>query len=69
MISWWTEAGQQEQVVLPAADQFVREIEHFSDCALHHKPPVLTLADARANCAAIEAALQSIREERLVKLG
>lgn len=68
VISWWTDAGQQEQVVLPQADQFVREIQHFSDCALNHKPPVLTLADARANCAAIEAALQSIREKRLIQL-
>ncbi|MEX1201401.1 MAG: Gfo/Idh/MocA family oxidoreductase [Methylophaga sp.] len=68
VISWWTEAGKQEHLTLPVADQFVREIEHFSDCALNHKPTVLTLADARANCAAIEAALQSIREQRLINL-
>ena len=68
VISWWTEAGQQEQVTLPAADQFVREIQHFSDCALNHKPTVLTFADARANCNAINAALQSIREQRLITL-
>ncbi|AFJ02250.1 oxidoreductase, Gfo/Idh/MocA family [Methylophaga frappieri] len=68
IISWWTEAGQQETVRLAAADQFVREIQHFSDCALNHKPTVLSFADAKGNCAAMSAALQSIRERRLVEI-
>ena len=68
VISWWTESGKQEQVTVPAADQFVREIEHFSDCALNRKLPVLSMQDARGNCAAIEAALQSLREQRLVTM-
>lgn len=69
IITWWTEAGQREMLELPEADQFVREIEHFSDCVLNKKAPLLTFEDARANCQAMEAALQSVREERVISLG
>jgi len=68
VITWWTEAGQKEMLELPMADQFVLEIEHFSDCVLHQKAPLLTLEDAKSNCRAMEAALQSVREQRLIKL-
>ena len=67
-ISWWTEAGQQETVEVPAADQFVNEIEHFSNCVMNDVEPLLSLADARANCQAIVAALQSVEEGKTVKL-
>lgn len=68
LISYWTDAGEQETVALPAANHFNCEIEHFSDCVLNDKAPLLSLADARGNCAAINAALQSVREGRIVKL-
>jgi predicted dehydrogenase len=45
---------------LPAANHFNLEIEHFSDCVLNDKQPRLSLTDAKANCAAIEACLKSI---------
>lgn len=68
VISWWTEAGQQETVEVPPADQFVNEIEHFSDCVLNNKEPLLSLQDARDNCRAIVAALQSVKEGKTVNI-
>ncbi len=67
-ISWWTEAGQHETVEVPAADQFVNEIEHFSNCVLNNTDPLLSLQDARANCKAIVATLQSVKEGKTIKL-
>jgi predicted dehydrogenase len=69
VISWWTEDGQQEEERLPEYNHFVLEIEHFSDCVLTNKAPLLTLDDARTNCRIIVAALQSAAEGKLVKLG
>ncbi len=66
-ISWWTEAGQQCEERLPTANHFRLEIEHFSNCVLTGTPPLLPLADAKANCQIITAALQSAAEGRLVK--
>jgi len=68
-ISWWTEAGQHETVEVPAADQFVNEIEHFSDCVLNNTVPLLSLQDARANCQAILATLDSVREAKQISIG
>ncbi|MCX4186705.1 Gfo/Idh/MocA family protein [Methylophaga sp. OBS4] len=68
VISWWTDAGDQQDVTLPAANHFNLEIEHFSDCVLNNKTPALSLADARGNCKAINAALQSVREQKLIKI-
>lgn len=68
LISYWTDDGEDETVSLPAANHFNREVEHFSDCVLHGKTPRLTLDDARANCAAICAALQSVRQGKTIKL-
>ena len=67
-ISWWTEAGQHETVEVPAADQFVNEIEHFSSCVLNNTDPLLSLQDARANCNAIVATLQSVKEGKTITL-
>ncbi|MFA6051111.1 MAG: Gfo/Idh/MocA family oxidoreductase [Methylobacter sp.] len=68
VISWWTEDGRQCEERLPAENHFRLEIEHFSDCALNGKSPLLTLDDAKANCQIIVSALQSAAEGRLVKL-
>ncbi len=63
-----TEAGQHETVEVPASDQFVNEIEHFSNCVLNNTDPLLSLKDARANCQAIVAALQSVKEGKTIQL-
>jgi predicted dehydrogenase len=55
-------------VTLSAANHFNLEIEHFSDCVLNNKAPALSLADAKGNCKAINAALQSVREQKLIKI-
>jgi len=68
IISWWTDAGEQEDVVLAAANHFNKEIEHFSDCVLNNKQPALTIADAKANCNAINAALRSAAEGQVVQI-
>lgn len=68
LISYWTDSGEAETVSLPMANHFNREIEHFSDCILNNKAPFLSMADARGNCAAINAALQSVAEGKTIKI-
>jgi xylose dehydrogenase (NAD/NADP) len=68
VISWWTEDGQQCEERLPAANHFRLEIEHFSDCVLNGKPPLLSLDDAKINCRTIVAALQSAAQGQKVTL-
>jgi len=69
VISWWTEDGKATEERLPAANHFNLEIEHFSDCVLLDKAPLLTFADAKANCGLIEATLQSAERGEVVNLG
>ena len=61
VISWWTEAGEQHEELLPLANHFCLEVEHFSDCVLNNKPLALSLADAKMNCQIITATLQAIK--------
>jgi xylose dehydrogenase (NAD/NADP) len=68
VISWWTDAGQQQQVELEKADHFILEIEHFSDCVLNNKKPALTMQDAKANCKTINAAIQSAKQGKLINI-
>jgi predicted dehydrogenase len=68
VISWWNEAGQSCEERLPASNHFNLEIEHFSDCVLQGKPPLLSLDDAKSNCQIILAALQAAADGRTVKL-
>ncbi|MDT8406194.1 MAG: Gfo/Idh/MocA family oxidoreductase [Methylococcales bacterium] len=68
VISWWTESGQQCEERLPEANHFRLEIEHFNDCLLNGKKPLLTHADARMNCRVINAALDSIEQGVTMKL-
>ena len=56
----WEAGGKTETLVLPRANHFNLEIEHFSDCALNDKAPYLTFADARANCMALEANIHAV---------
>ena len=68
VLSWWTEDGRYWQEKLAVSNHFVQEIEHFSDCVLNGKAPLLSLADARGNCRAINGALQSAAEGSRVQL-
>jgi predicted dehydrogenase len=68
ILSWWTEDGKATEERLPPANHFNLEIEHFSDCILSDKAPLLTLADAKANCALIVATLASSASGQVVKL-
>lgn len=66
VISWWTEAGQREEEVLPPANHFQLEVEHFSQCILDDTEPALSLLDAKNNCQIINAALKSVAEQKVI---
>jgi predicted dehydrogenase len=68
VISWWTEDGRQGEERLPASNHFNLEIEHFSDCVMNDKAPLLSLDDARENCRVIVAALESASSGQVVKI-
>lgn len=68
IISWWTEGGKQEEERLQPANHFRLEIEHFADCVLNGKAPVLTFADAKDNCRTIVAALEAAASGQRVTL-
>jgi D-xylose 1-dehydrogenase (NADP+, D-xylono-1,5-lactone-forming) len=59
VISWGTDAGESGYEKLAPANHFVAEIEHFSDCVLNDKQPLLSFADARANCNALAASIHA----------
>lgn len=59
VVSWWTEDGRRGEERLLPANHFNLEIEHFSDCVLEDRSPLLSLEDAAANCRCIVAALRS----------
>jgi xylose dehydrogenase (NAD/NADP) len=66
VISWALEDGKFAEERFAPSNHFALEIEHFSDCVLNDKPTHLTFADAKANCKAIEAVLQSVSTQRIV---
>jgi predicted dehydrogenase len=66
-ISWWTESGEHAEEQLLPANHFQLEIEHFGQCVLEGKAPLLSLEDAKNNCQLIVAALQSVKEQQVVK--
>ncbi|MGZ5051600.1 MAG: Gfo/Idh/MocA family protein [Methylobacter sp.] len=68
MISWWSEGGEPSEEWLHSANHFRLEVEHFGDCVLNGKPPLLSLDDAKANCQLIVAALQSAVSGQRIKL-
>jgi xylose dehydrogenase (NAD/NADP) len=68
VISWWTEDGRSSVEQLPPANHFRLEIEHFSECVLQGRAPLLSLEDAKANCRVIVAALQSAAQGRVATL-
>ncbi len=64
----WEAGGKTETLVLPKANHFNLEIEHFSDCVLNDKAPFLTFADALNNCKTLEAAAQASSKGALIKI-
>jgi len=68
VISWWSDDGRKAEETYSASNHFNLEIEHFSDCVLNDKNPLLGFEDAKNNCAAIVATLQSAATGQLVKL-
>ncbi len=66
VISWALEDGKYAEERFAPSNHFTLEVEHFSDCVLNNKPPHLTFADAKANCKAIEAVLQSVATGRKI---
>ncbi len=68
VISWATEDGKFAEERFAPSNHFTLEIEHFSDCVLNNKAPHLSFADAKANCKAIEAVLQSVATGAMVNV-
>jgi predicted dehydrogenase len=60
VISWATEDGRFAEERFAPSNHFTLEIEHFSDCVLNNKQPLLTFDDAKGNCRAIEKVIQAI---------
>lgn len=67
VISWALEDGKYAEERFAPSNHFNLEIAHFSDCVLNDKAPHLTFDDAKANCRAIELALQSAHTGHLVR--
>lgn len=67
VISWGLEDGRYSEERYAPSNHFNLEIEHFSDCVLNDQQPYLTFEDAKANCRAIELALQSAQSGRLMR--
>jgi hypothetical protein len=59
VISWAVEDGKYAEERFAPSNHFNLEIEHFSDCVLNNKPLRLTLADAKANCTALNASIHA----------
>jgi predicted dehydrogenase len=57
-----------EDLPAPPADLYLGELDDLADAALEGKPPRVSLADSRANVAAIAALLRSAREGLAVPL-
>lgn len=68
VISWWTDAGESRSVEVDAGNHFNLEIKHFSQCILDDTQPALTMADALANCQAINALLKSAATRKLIDI-
>lgn len=68
VISWALEDGKYAEERFAPSNHFNLEIEHFGDCVLNDKQPYLTFDDAKGNCKAIEATLQSCATKGLIRL-
>ena len=59
VISWGADTGECGEEKLAPANHFMLEIEHFSDCVLNNKTPLLSFDDARGNCKALQASIHA----------
>lgn len=59
VISWALEDGKYAEERFAPSNHFNLEIEHFSDCVLNDKAPLLDFADAKANCTALQASIHA----------
>ena len=57
VISWGADTGECGEEKLAPANHFMLEIEHFSDCVLNNRTPLLSFDDARGNCKALQASI------------
>jgi predicted dehydrogenase len=57
-----------ERISVPARELYIGEVEDLADCILTGKTPRMTLADSRANVAAIVALLEAAQTGRPVRL-
>ena len=60
--------GQDEKIRVRGGDLYLGEVEDMEQAVLDGKPPLISLADSRANVAAITALLLSAREKHTVKM-
>jgi predicted dehydrogenase len=58
----------QNQITIPAKNQFAAEMDHFSTCVLEDKPPHTPGEEGLQDQRIMEAIYQSAREGRPVKL-
>lgn len=68
VISWWSEDGRKGEEIFPASNHFNLEIEHFSDCVLNNKTPLLSFADAKINCKTIAAVLAAAASGKQINI-
>ncbi len=68
VISWWSEDGRKGEEIFPASNHFNLEIEHFSDCVLNNKTPLLSFADAKMNCKTIAAVLAAAASGKQINI-
>jgi predicted dehydrogenase len=62
------EAKMQNQITIPAKNQFAAEMDHFSECILENKQPHTPGEEGLQDHRIMEAIYQSARENRPVKL-
>ena len=60
--------GRTEEISVPGEDRYLLEIEDVCAAVRTGRPPLFSLADSRANVAALLAFLRSAREDRPVRL-
>jgi predicted dehydrogenase len=60
--------GTPEEIVVPGADQYRLEVEHFADCILRNQAPALPPEDAVANTRVLEALRRAVADGRRVRL-
>jgi predicted dehydrogenase len=60
--------GKEEKILVRGGELYLGEVEDLAGAILDGKQPLISLADSRANVAAINALLRSARERQVVRL-